>query len=116
VVEAGEERVPRFRMLEPVRQYGQERLQECGTAERVRERHAGYYLALAQEAEPELEGANQTRWMDRLEAEHENLRAALSWALEGGGVELGLRLAGRCGYSGWGAATIVRVDAGAKRV
>ena len=94
VVEAGEERVPRFRMLEPVRQYGQERLQECGTAERVRERHAGYYLALAQEAEPELEGANQTRWMDRLEAEHENLRAALSWALEGGGVELGLRLAG----------------------
>jgi ATP/maltotriose-dependent transcriptional regulator MalT len=94
VVEAGEERVPRFRMLEPVRQYGQERLHESGTAERVRERHAKYYLALAQEAEPELEGANQTRWIDRLEAEHDNLRAALSWALEGGGVELGLRLAG----------------------
>jgi non-specific serine/threonine protein kinase len=94
VVEAGEERVPRFRMLEPVRQYSQERLQESGTAEQVRERHARYCLALAQEAEPELEGADQIRWMDRLEAEHDNLRAALSWALEGGEVELGLRIAG----------------------
>ncbi len=94
VVEAGEQRVPRFRMLEPVRQYGQERLQESGTAERIRARHAQCYLALAQEAEPELEGADQTRWMDRLEAEHDNLRAALSWALEGGEAELGLRLAG----------------------
>ncbi|HEY6712996.1 MAG TPA: tetratricopeptide repeat protein [Rubrobacter sp.] len=91
----GEERVVRFRMLEPVRQYGQERLQEeSGTAEWVREHHAQYYLALAQEAEPELEGANQTRWIDRLEAEHDNLRTALSWALEGGQAELGLRLAG----------------------
>ena len=94
VVEAGEQGVPRFRMLEPVRQYSQERLQESGTAERVRARHAQYYLALAQEAEPELEGADQTRWMDRLEAEHDNLRAALSWALEGGRAELGIRLAG----------------------
>ena len=84
----------RFRMLEPIRQYAQERLQESGTAERLRERHAGYYLALAQEAEPELEGADQTRWMDQLEAEHDNLRPALSWALEGGQAELGLRLAG----------------------
>src|SRR5215218_10169875 len=81
-------------MLEPVRQYGRERLEESGAAEWVRERHAGYYLALAQEAEPELEGADQIRWMDRLEAEHDNLRAALSWALEGGQAELGLRLAG----------------------
>ena len=87
--------VPRFRMLEPVRQYGQERFkEESGTAEWVRERHAQYYLALAQEAEPELERADQVRWMDRLEAEHDNLRAALSWALEGGQAELGLRLAG----------------------
>ncbi|CAA9450954.1 MAG: hypothetical protein AVDCRST_MAG58-946, partial [uncultured Rubrobacteraceae bacterium] len=92
VVEAGEQRVPRFRMLEPIRQYGQERLQESGTAEHLRERHARYYLALAQEAEPELEGADQTRWMDRLESEHDNLRAVLSWALEGGQAELGLRL------------------------
>src|SRR5919112_1273582 len=94
VAEAGEEEMPRFRMLEPVRQYGQERLQESGTAEWVTEHHAKYYLALAQEAEPELEGADQIRWMDRLEAEHDNLRAVLSWALEGGEAELGLRLAG----------------------
>jgi predicted ATPase/DNA-binding SARP family transcriptional activator/DNA-binding CsgD family transcriptional regulator len=90
----GEEGVVRFRMLEPIRQYAQERLQESGTAEWVRERHAQYYLALAQEAEPELEGADQIRWMDRLEAEHDNLRAVLSWALEDGQAELGLRLAG----------------------
>jgi predicted ATPase/DNA-binding SARP family transcriptional activator/DNA-binding CsgD family transcriptional regulator len=90
----GEEGVPRFRMLEPIRQYGQERVEESGTAEWVMERHAKYCLALAQQAEPELEGAHQIRWMDRLEAEHDNLRAALSWALEGGQAELGLRLAG----------------------
>jgi DNA-binding CsgD family transcriptional regulator/tetratricopeptide (TPR) repeat protein len=89
-----EEGVVRFRMLEPIRQYAQERLQESGTAERLRERHAKYYLALAQQAEPELDGADQVRWMDRLEAEHDNLRAVLSWALEGGEAELGLRLAG----------------------
>src|SRR5215208_4936398 len=94
VAGAGEQGVPRFRMLEPVRHYGQERLQESGTAEWVRERHAQYYLALAQEAEPELEGADQILWMDRLETEHDNLRAALSWALEGGEAELGLQLAG----------------------
>jgi predicted ATPase/DNA-binding SARP family transcriptional activator/DNA-binding CsgD family transcriptional regulator/Tfp pilus assembly protein PilF len=94
VVEAGEDRVPRFRMLEPVRQYSQERRQDSGTAERVRERHARYFLALAQEAEPELDGADQTLWMDRLGTDHDNLRATLSWAFEGGEVELGLRLAG----------------------
>jgi predicted ATPase/DNA-binding SARP family transcriptional activator/DNA-binding CsgD family transcriptional regulator/Tfp pilus assembly protein PilF len=95
VTEAGEEGVPRFRMLEPVRQYGQERLkEESGKAERLPEHHAQYYLALAEEAEPELEGADQIRWMDRLETEHDNLRAALSWAFKGGQAELGLRLAG----------------------
>ena len=77
----------RYRLLETVRQYGVEKLNESGEAERVRERHARYYLNLAEEAElePEREA--------RLEREHDNLRAALSWALGGTKTELGLGLA-----------------------
>jgi len=102
VAEAGEE--VRFRMLEPIRQYGEERLQESGTAERLRERHARYYLALAegedtQEAELKVGKARPVAWLERMEVEHANLRAALSWLLykdakpDAGRAELGLRLA-----------------------
>jgi hypothetical protein len=102
VAGAGEEGVPRFRMLEPVRQYGQERLQESGESEALRSRHAGYYLELAEgedgkEAEPEFRTARSMAWLRRMEAEQGNLRAALSWSLDkepdGGREELGLRLA-----------------------
>ena len=89
----------RYGMLEPVRQYGQEKLEESGEAEKVRERHARYYLALAEEAEPELK--EQGAWLERLGAEHANFRAALSWSLDAEDAEepteeraeLGLRLA-----------------------
>jgi predicted ATPase/DNA-binding SARP family transcriptional activator len=105
MAEAGEEGVPRFRMLEPIRQYGQERLEEGGEAERVRERHTEYYLQLAEgeateEADPRVRGARPVAWFKRMESEHANLRAALSWALDkhaelhgGGAAELGLRMA-----------------------
>ncbi|MBA3474818.1 MAG: tetratricopeptide repeat protein [Rubrobacter sp.] len=101
----GEEEVLRCRMLEPVRQYGQERLAaRPEEIERVRERHAEYYLSLAEEtdeeeAEPELLGTRPVAWLERMETEHGNLRAALSWSLEkdaepdGGRADLGLRLA-----------------------
>jgi non-specific serine/threonine protein kinase len=88
----------RFRMLEPVRQYGRERLEESGGAEQVLERDARYYLALAERAEPELKGPRQEAWFERLETERGNLRTALSWALIPADVqpeeraELGLRL------------------------
>jgi non-specific serine/threonine protein kinase len=81
VAEAGTEGASRYRMLEPVRQYGLERLEAGGEAERVRGRHAEHYLALAERAEPELMGADQASWLKRLGIEHANLRAALSWAL-----------------------------------
>ncbi len=84
----------RYRMLEPVRQYARELLDKGGEAERVRERHAQYYLALAREAEPNLSGTRQAEWLGRLEREHDNLRAALGWAIEGGNAELALRLTG----------------------
>jgi predicted ATPase/DNA-binding SARP family transcriptional activator/DNA-binding NarL/FixJ family response regulator len=83
----------RYRMLEPVRQYAREKLEESGKAEAARQRHSEYYLALAETAEPELTGRNQAKWLDRLEAEHDNLRAALGWSLQRPDVEPGLRLA-----------------------
>ena len=84
----------RYRMLEPIRQYAQEKLEERGEAEEVRRRHAALFLSLAEEAEPRLRGPEDRAWLDRLEEEHDNMRAALSWALEREEVELALRLAG----------------------
>jgi predicted ATPase/DNA-binding CsgD family transcriptional regulator len=87
----------RYRLLEIVRQDALEKLVEADEAEGARWRHARYYLALAEEAEPELSGAQEGIWLERLEAEHGNLRAALGWSLEGGDAGLGLRLAGTLG-------------------
>jgi len=84
----------RYRMLEPIQQYGQKRLEESREPERVRGRHAEYYLALAEEAEPKLVGAEQGMWLDLLEAEVDNLRAAIGWSAEAGEPEMGLRFAG----------------------
>lgn len=82
----------RYRMLETMRQYGQDKLQGVGAAASVRGRHRDWYLGLVERAEPELEGAQQAVWFDRLEVEHDNLRAALGWALEGGQAEEAARL------------------------
>ncbi len=79
----------RYRMLEPIRQYAREKVEQSGEAELVRDRHAESFLALAQEAE--LDGPEQRLWVERLEVEHDNLREALSWALERGEADLGLR-------------------------
>ena len=57
----------RYRLLETIRQYGREKLEESGEEGQVRERHAGYYLALAEVAEPELKGARQVAWLERLD-------------------------------------------------
>ena len=83
---------PRFGMLETVREYGLEQLEASGGLGATRQAHAEYYLALAEAAEPELRGPEQARWLERLEAEHDNLRAALEWADERDAGELGARL------------------------
>jgi predicted ATPase/DNA-binding SARP family transcriptional activator/DNA-binding CsgD family transcriptional regulator len=82
----------RYRMLEPIRQYARQKLAESGEANEVRDWHAAYFLALAEEAEPELARQQQGVWGERLEAEHDNLRGALSWVLKRGEVGLALRL------------------------
>jgi predicted ATPase/class 3 adenylate cyclase len=82
---------PRFQMLETIREYGLEVLTANGEGEMARQAHANYFLALVEEAEPALKGPLLVTWLDRLEREHDNLRAALQWAVEIGKTEMALR-------------------------
>ena len=82
----------RFVMLETIHEYAAARLDELADAGELRRRHALFFHALALEAKPELEGAEQKRWLDRLEAEHGNLRTALSSLQETDQTELLLEL------------------------
>ena len=67
-------------MLETIREYASERLEESAAADELRRRHAEYFLALAEKAEPNLVGiGSHTGWLDRLERDHDNLRAAMDW-------------------------------------
>jgi predicted ATPase/DNA-binding SARP family transcriptional activator len=83
----------RYRMLETIRQYGREKLEESGEAEEVRRRHVALFLRLAEQAEPQLKGREQVAWLERLETEHDNLRAAMTWLLERGAVGTVVRFA-----------------------
>jgi non-specific serine/threonine protein kinase len=85
---------PRFGMLETIREYALARLEERSEAEELQRRHAQRFLELAEAAEPELVRAGQATWLQRLDEENGNIRAALAWSLRSGEVELGLRMAG----------------------
>ena len=87
----GEER---YRLLETIRQYGRDRLVDAGEAEDVRNYHFDWFLAVAERAEPELIGPRQVAWLDRLETDQDNFRAALAWGLDSRPAIFGLRLAG----------------------
>lgn len=82
----------RYRLLEIVRQYAQEKLHDSGETAMLRERHLGYFMRLAQEAEPHLRGNNQQYWKERLSRELDNLRLAMESSLTGS-IENGLSLA-----------------------
>jgi predicted ATPase/class 3 adenylate cyclase/Tfp pilus assembly protein PilF len=96
---------PRFGMLETIREYALEKLREAGEADAVGRAHALYFMKLAEQAEKELTGKQQTKWLNVLEDEHDNMRAAMRWARdaqqrESGSdgsmpaAEIGLRIAG----------------------
>jgi predicted ATPase/class 3 adenylate cyclase/Tfp pilus assembly protein PilF len=96
---------PRFWMLETIREYAYEKLRETGEADELGRAHAIYFMKLAEEAEGELTGKQQAKWLNLLEDEHDNLRAALRWAREArqresgsegpmGAAEIGMRIAG----------------------
>jgi predicted ATPase len=86
---------PRLTMLETVREYGLERLSASGEAAVIRRQHACLYVELVEGLEPRLAGAEQAVWLERLEQDHANLRAALEWSQgTDGDTEIGLRLAG----------------------
>jgi predicted ATPase/class 3 adenylate cyclase len=84
----------RYRLLETVRQYGRERLRESAETAAVQRRHRDWYLGLAERVGPNLFGAEQAVWFDRLEVEQSNLRAALAWSVENEGAEAASRLIG----------------------
>ncbi|HUG62495.1 MAG TPA: LuxR C-terminal-related transcriptional regulator, partial [Methylomirabilota bacterium] len=92
---------PRFRMLETVREYGRERLAAAGEESATRDAHAEVFLALAKEAEPHLKRREQLEWFARLEAEHDNLRAALAWLRERGDAVPALRMGGALWFFWW---------------
>ena len=85
---------PRYRFLEPIRQYARDKLNETGESNLIQDRHLNYYLRVAEEAEPHLFRAGQQDWKNRLELDHDNLRVALAWSLESNQIEAGLKMAG----------------------
>ncbi len=85
---------PRYRLLPTLRAYGVEKLEETGAQPLILDRHAYFFLALAQEAEPELSGGDQSAWLGRLEQEHDNLRQAGEWFIQSARPEAALDLAG----------------------
>ena len=90
----------RLGMLETIREYAAERLEQSDEAEEIRRRRAEFFLALAQSAGPHLEGAEQAEWLQRIEAERDNVRATLEWAL-GADAGLALQIAADLGRFWW---------------
>jgi predicted ATPase/class 3 adenylate cyclase len=90
---------PRFVMLETLQEFAREKLQESAELEALEKQHALYFVGFAEQVEPELIGPQQAAWLERLEEDHDNLRAALRWVGETNNpdpdaAETGLRLAG----------------------
>ena len=97
---AGEARVA---LLETIREFGLERLAAAGELDELRRRHAAHFVAFAEAADAALRGPDSRPWLDRLEAEHDNLRAALEWSLSGdaAGHETAQRLSGALAWFWW---------------
>jgi non-specific serine/threonine protein kinase len=94
VVARAQGEVMRYSLLETIRMYAALRLADSGADARTRRRHCEAYVALSEQGEPELRGAKQLVWFNRLDAEHDNVRAALAWLLEQGDGDQAVRLSG----------------------
>ena len=95
VVAEDQKGATRYGILETVWEYARDALRDRGEEAQWRGRHLAYFLAFAEAAEPQLTGAEQQVWLERLESEHDNVRSALAWSSAAGGdAVVGLRLAG----------------------
>ena len=83
---------PRFVMLETIRSFAWERLEADGQAMEIRRRHAEYFADFAEGAMPHLIASDRAAWLDRVQDDHDNLRAAIAFAVESGDAHLGMRL------------------------
>src|SRR6185369_14925145 len=88
---------PRFWMLETIREYAGERLEESGEAGDVRQQHVAHFLALVESADPEMISPRQLEWLMRLDAEHDNIRSALAYSLWQEDAESALRITASLG-------------------
>lgn len=93
VADTGSKAHARYRLLETIREYALEKLEASGEMNQLRDRHLNLFLTRAEEAMPKQFEAYQQLWLNWLESDHDNVRAALTWALESKQIEAGLRLA-----------------------
>jgi predicted ATPase len=91
----------RYTVLEPVRQYALEKLTEAAELDDTRRRHAAYFLEAAERAAPQLRGAQQVEWLGRVQRDHDNIRAAMVWALSVRDDDLAVRLAWALWFFWW---------------
>jgi tetratricopeptide (TPR) repeat protein len=96
--DVGADGEPRFAMLETLREYALDRLVVDPDAELTHRRHATFFLEIAEAAEQQLRGGDQTSGVEQLKQEHANLQAAIGWAVERGEAEIALRLTGALGW------------------
>ncbi|WP_308168117.1 BTAD domain-containing putative transcriptional regulator [Nonomuraea sp. NEAU-A123] len=92
---------PHYRMLETIKAYSQERLDEAGERDRIRHAHATYFAELAETADPHLRRAGQLHWLNRLAADHDNLNAATRAAIATGDAQTAVRLVAATGWYWW---------------
>jgi predicted ATPase/DNA-binding SARP family transcriptional activator len=94
-------RAPRYRMLGTIKEYAERRLAEAWESDQARRAHLDYFTSLAEEAEPHLRRVEQLQWLARLEAEHDNIGAAMRGALAAGETNGAMRLAANAGWYWW---------------
>ncbi|MEV5834078.1 BTAD domain-containing putative transcriptional regulator [Nocardia sp. NPDC052112] len=96
-----DEGAPRYRMLGTIKEYAEQRLAEAGESDPARRAHLAYFTELAETADPYLRRAEQLEWLATLEAEHDNIAAAMRGALAAGEADGAMRLAAAAGWYWW---------------